>query len=47
MDTLRLTSGLAFALFLIYWLFETVARAQFGLDLPNPAALLPAGWRFH
>jgi len=46
MDTLRLILGLGLALFLIYWLFAAVARSQFGLDLPDPSALLPAGWRF-
>jgi hypothetical protein len=46
MDTFRMIAGFALALFLIYWVFAAFARAEFGLDLPDPGALLPSGWRF-
>jgi hypothetical protein len=45
-DTLRSVAGLALGLLLLYWLFATVARSEFGLDVPDPGDWFPSGWRY-
>lgn len=42
---LRTIGGIAIGLILIYWLFVLLARAMLGVELPDPAGLLPARWR--
>jgi hypothetical protein len=44
-DTFRMMAGAAIGLVMIYWLFVLVARSEFGVHLPDPVDVLPAGWR--
>jgi len=44
---LRTTSGIAVGLIVLYWLFVLLARHMLGVELPDPAGLLPSGWRDH
>jgi hypothetical protein len=37
--------GLIIGLFGLYWFAVVVVRSAFGIDLPNPADLLPREWR--
>jgi hypothetical protein len=44
-DSFRMFAALAIGLIAFYWIFVVVVRAQFGIELPDPADLLPATWR--
>ena len=44
-DSFRMFAALAIGVIAFYWIFVVVVRAQFGIELPDPADLLPASWR--
>ena len=44
-DSFRMFTALAIGLIAFYWIFVVVVRVQFGIELPDPADLLPASWR--
>jgi hypothetical protein len=43
----RLIINSAIGLLGLYWAFVVIARSAFGIELPDPADILPYAWRGH
>jgi hypothetical protein len=46
-NVLWLVLGLSIGLLGLYWAFVAVSRSVFGVELPDPAGLLPDGVRYY
>jgi hypothetical protein len=44
-DSIRMFLALAMGVIAFYWIFVVAVRAIFGIDLPDPADLLPSELR--
>jgi hypothetical protein len=46
-NVVRMALGLSIGLLGVYWVFVAVSRSILGVELPDPAALLPDSVRYY